>query len=661
MDLKDLKGIGKKREEALNRLDIYSVSDLYNFYPREYEDRSKKMILSKAKEENKYFFRWKIESKLYFKRFGKYNLTYLYASERDEKIKIIYFNDRFTPTKLEMGKIYNFYTKVQRKNGIYEAYNPLFSNIEDKETIGSIIAIYPLTKSLSEKQLRNFIKEALKYYDRDEEIVSEDILNKFNLKSREENLKEIHFPKSVESLTKAKSQIKINDLLKDLYFLDLVKNKAYTRQDLKLNYDLESILERLDFELTKGQRRSLEEILKDSSSEKPMNRLMCGDVGSGKTIVALIAMIIFGINSYQSAMMVPTEVLAIQQYEKNKEFIESFGLRPALITSSTPNKDQIKEDLASGKIDIVIGTHALIQEDVTFKNLKFIVNDEQHRFGVMQRQILSQKGSNPNYLTMTATPIPRTLYLKIAKLLDISIIDELPKNRIPIKTEIISVNMEDLLFAKLKRSLEEKRQVYVVSNNIDGEDDYSVDNLYKTYKKVFKEYRVKKLHGKLRPAEKEKILKDFSEAKIDILISTTVIEVGIDVKNASTMVIYNADMFGLSTLHQLRGRVGRGPYESFCYLVSTREKQSKKLEVLKKNNDGFEIAKYDLQMRGGGKVLSTIQHGKNLENVDYLSMTKKEIDKTFEIYTYTKENNFDGVNFDYIKRYFDLDRRIILN
>lgn len=661
MDLKDLKGIGPKKEEALSRLGIYSVSDLYNFYPREYEDRSKKMILPKAKKGVKYFFRWKIESKLYYNRFGKYSLTYLYASEKNQKIKIIYFNDRFTPANLQIGKTYNFFTKVERKNEIYEAYNPIFSKLDDTETIGSIVAIYPLTKSLSLKQLRNFIKEAIKHYDWNEEVISDTLLKKFSLNNRVDNLEAIHFPKSIESLNESKSQIKINDLLKELYFLDLVKNKKYESQDLKLTYDLDNILQKLDFDLTRGQRRSLEEILKDVGSQKPMNRLMCGDVGSGKTIVALLVMIIFSINGYQSAMMVPTEVLAIQQYEKNKDFIESFGIKVELITSSTKNKEEIKAELENGEIDIIIGTHALIQEDVSFRNLKFIVNDEQHRFGVMQRQNFAQKGNNPNYLTMTATPIPRTLYLKIAKLLDISVIDELPKNRIPISTEIVSTTMEESLFVKLRQSLEEKRQVYVVSNNIDGEDDYSVDNLYKLYKKVFSDFTVSKLHGKLKPIEKENILKDFSQGSIDILISTTVIEVGIDVKNASTMVIYNADMFGLSTLHQLRGRVGRGPYKSFCYLMSNRERPSKKLEVLKKTNDGFEVAKYDLEMRGGGKILSTIQHGKNLDNVDYLSMTKKEIDKAFEIYTYTKEVNFDGVNLDYIKKYFDLDRRIILN
>ncbi|MDD7305924.1 MAG: ATP-dependent DNA helicase RecG [Peptoniphilaceae bacterium] len=661
MDLKDLKGIGKKREEALNKLDIYTISDLYNYYPREYEDRSKKMILPKAREDIKYFFRWKIESKLYYHRSGSYQLSYLYASEKKEKIKIIYFNDKFTPQKLLIGKTYNFYCKIVRKNGFYEAYNPIFSELDDKKTIGSIIALYPLTKGLNLKTLRKLIQESLKYYDKNEEVIDKETLEYFKLNKREENLNQIHFPKTIKDLKKAKSQIKINDLLKDLYFLDLVKNQKYTKQSLKLSYNLPEILNKLDFALTRGQKRSLLEILKDSLSEKPMNRLLCGDVGSGKTIVAILTMIIFAINGYQSAMMVPTEVLAIQQFEKNKDFIESFGLKVSLITSSSKDKKTLKDFLADGKIDIIIGTHALIQEDVSFKNLKLVVNDEQHRFGVMQRQKLAQKGINPNYLTMTATPIPRTLYLKIAKLLDISIIDELPKNRLPIETEIISNTMEETLFEKLFENLRNKRQIYVVSNNIDGEDRYSVENLYKKYKKVFRDYRIEKLHGKLNPNEKEQILKDFSKGIIDILITTTVIEVGIDVKNASVMVIYNASMFGLSTLHQLRGRVGRGPYKSYCYLVSNKESPSKKLEILKKSNDGFEIAKYDLEMRGGGKILSTIQHGKNLENIDYLSMTKEEIDKAFEIYFYTKENNFCGVNFNYIKKYFNLDRGIILN
>ena len=406
---------------------------------------------------------------------------------------------------------------------------------------------------------------------------------------------------------------------------------------------------------------SLKEILADANKKVLMNRLLIGDVGSGKTIVAILAMIVFAKNGYQAAMMVPTEVLAIQQYEKNLSLIEGFDLKFALLTGSSKNKDAIKAKLNNGEIDIVIGTHALIQEDVSFKDLRFVVNDEQHRFGVGQRQALGQKGTKVNYLTMTATPIPRTISIRISKILDLSMINELPKGRKPITTKIVSEVMEKALFDQINHNLQAGRQVYVVSNNIDADDKNSVENLYKRYKKIFKSKNVKKLHGNMKAKEKDKTLKDFADGKIDILISTTVIEVGIDVANANTMVIYNANHFGLSSLHQLRGRVGRGVYDSFCYLVSKNVDNNSKLNILVNNENGFDIAKKDFDLRGGGKILSAIQHGRNISKIEFLNMSKEEIEKSFEIFDYLKANNFDGVNFTYIEKFFEIDRRIILN
>ena len=392
-----------------------------------------------------------------------------------------------------------------------------------------------------------------------------------------------------------------------------------------------------------------------------MNRLLIGDVGSGKTIIAIIAMIVLGQNGYQSAMMVPTEVLAIQQFEKNLDLIESFGLKAQVLTGSSKDKDKIKKDLADGRIDIIIGTHALIQEDVIFKNLKLVINDEQHRFGVNQRQELGLKAEGVNYLSMTATPIPRTISLRLAKILDLSMITELPKGRKPITTKIIAQSMEKILFEEIEANLSQGRQVYIVSNNIDSDDKNSVENLYKRYKKVFKSKIVKKLHGDMKGSDKYKTLKDFADGKIDILISTTVIEVGIDVANANTMVIYNANHFGLSSLHQLRGRVGRGSYDSYCYLISKNVDNNSKLNILVGNENGFDIAKKDYDLRGGGKILSAIQHGRNLNQIEYLSMSQNEVDKSFEILDYIKANDYKDVNFSYIEKFFKEDKRIILN
>lgn len=660
-DVTSLRGIGPKKAKALSRLDIYTVSDLYTFYPREYEDRRFKSSVLKASPTRSYYFEWKAISKPYVKRAKNTIISYMYFAEGDfKKIRVVWFNDKFSIRQIKLNSTYKFYTKVSYKNGYYEAVNPIFENL-DGDSIGGIYSIYPLTSGISQKNITSFIREALKNIDSGEEILSNQLKEKFNLLDREKALKEIHFPSELDSLIKAKSDIKIIDLLKELIFLDYVARTQISKQNIKLCYDLNDILSKLNFSLTRSQLKSLKEILEDSNKETSMNRLLIGDVGSGKTIVALICMLVFALNSYQSAMMVPTEVLAIQQYEKYKDFMEKFGVKLALLTGSSKNKDDIKSRLKNGTIDMIIGTHALIEEDVEFKNLRLVVNDEQHRFGVRQRQELAKKGINTNYLTMTATPIPRTLSLRINKILDLSIINELPKGRAEIYTSIVKEEHQEILFNRIKDNLSNGRQVYVVTTNIDSEDTNSVENLYKKYKKIFKSYKVERLHGNLKSSVKEDILNKFNNHEIDILISTTVIEVGIDVENANTMVIYNSNNFGLSQLHQLRGRVGRGKYDSYCYLVTKDNNPNSKLKILVDSNDGFAISKKDYELRGGGKILSLIQHGKNLSEIEYLNMTEEETNKTFEIFDYLKKNSYKGVNLEFIKDYFDEDKDIILN
>lgn len=656
-----MKGIGPKKAKALSKLDIYTVRDLYSYYPREYEDRRIKASVLKASPTRSYYFEWKAISKVYVKRLKNMTVSYMYFAEGDfKKIRVIWFNDRFSIRKIRLNETYKFYTKVAYKNGYYESVNPIFENL-DGDMIGAIYSIYPLTSGISQKNLNAFIKEALKEFDVREDILSKSLKERFNLMDREKALKEVHFPSDLQTLFKAKTDIKIGDLLKELIFLDHLGKLQRNKQEISLKYDLKEILAKLSFSLTRSQLSSLKEILEDSDKDISMNRLLIGDVGSGKTIVAMVSMLVFGLNSYQAAMMVPTEVLAIQQYEKYKDFIGGFGLKLALLTGSSKNKEEIKEGLRDGTIDMAVGTHALIEEDVKFRNLRLVVNDEQHRFGVRQRQELAKKGIDANYLTMTATPIPRTLSLRINKMLDLSIINELPKGRASVITSIVNEDHQEFLFENIKEGLKAGRQVYVVSNNIDAEDTNSVENLYKKYKKIFKTHRVEKLHGKLKASLKEEILKKFNNHEIDILISTTVIEVGIDVANANTMVIYNSNNFGLSQLHQLRGRVGRGEYDSYCYLVSKDVNPKSKLKILVDSNDGFEISQKDYELRGGGKILSLIQHGKNLSEIEFLNMTEEETNKTFEIFDYLKENSYKGVNLEFIRDYFDEDKDIILN
>lgn len=660
-DITEIKGIGPKKASALNRLGIYTISDLYSFYPREYEDRRNKTSVLKAQENRSYYFEWKAISKAYVKRFGKTTVSYMYFAEGDfKKIRVVWFNDRFSIRKIRLNHTYKFFTKIEYKNGYYEAINPLFEDL-DGEEIGGIYSIYPLTSGITQKNLSSFIKESLKYFDSDDEILSNENLDKYKIISRRDALREVHFPTSIESLFKAKEDIKIVDLLRELIFLDYASKMQKTNQDIKLAYDLNKILSKLDFPLTRSQKKSLIEILEDSNKKISMNRLLIGDVGSGKTIVAILAMIVFGINGYQSAMMVPTEVLAIQQFEKYKDFVGAFGVNISLLTSSTKDKEEVKKGISDGTIDMVIGTHALIEDDVNFKNLRLVVNDEQHRFGVKQRQSLAKKGIGTNYLTMTATPIPRTMSLRINKMLDLSVINELPKGRAEVKTDIVMEDHQEILFENIGHNLKAGRQVYVVTTNIDSEDTNSVENLYKKYKSLYKNYKVEKLHGKLKASLKEEILKKFANKEIDILISTTVIEVGIDVANANTMVIYNANNFGLSQLHQLRGRVGRGEFESYCYLISKDTDVNARLKTLVDSNDGFVISQKDYEIRGGGKILSLIQHGKNLSQIEYLNMTEEETDKTFYIFDKLKENKFQGVNLAYIREFFKDDKDIILN
>ncbi len=662
MELTDLKGIGPKKKDLLAKIGIHGVSDLYNYYPTSFEDRRKRGVIPNVREDVKYYFIWQIVGRLYQNRTKNGFISYIYAIEPDtnEKVKIIYFNDRFTPTKFKNGETYKFFSKVKFGNGTFEAINPMTCDLDD-DNIGSIIPIYPLTNGLSQKNISNFIGEALKNYEKDEEIFGKTILDNFKFASKYDNLLEIHKPSDIDKLMKAKSELKVLDFAKELVYIDYIGKRYEKNQDLGLLYNLDDILAHIGFDLTRSQLIALKEILSDCSSNLVMNRLLIGDVGSGKTIIAIIAMIVFGLNSYQSAMMVPTEVLAIQQFEKNLDLIESFGLKAQVLTGSSKDKDKIKKDLADGRIDIIIGTHALIQEDVIFKNLKLVINDEQHRFGVNQRQELGLKADGVNYLSMTATPIPRTISLRLAKILDLSMITELPKGRKPITTKIIAQSMEKILFEEIDANLSQGRQVYIVSNNIDSDDKNSVENLYKRYKKVFKSKIVKKLHGDMKASDKDKTLKDFADGKIDILISTTVIEVGIDVANANTMVIYNANHFGLSSLHQLRGRVGRGSYDSYCYLISKNVDNNSKLNILVGNENGFDIAKKDYDLRGGGKILSAIQHGRNLNQIEYLSMSQNEVDKSFEILDYIKANEYKDVNFSYIEKFFKEDKRIILN
>lgn len=490
-----------------------------------------------------------------------------------------------------------------------------------KNNTGKIIPIYPLTYKLSQNTIRKIIENGLKEInEKIEETIPEYLLKEYNLIGLQEAINKIHFPNDFSEFNIARKRLVFEELLgMQLALLALKNNYVTDTKGIKFQAQakMSDIINILPFNLTKAQLRVLEEIDADMESEKPMNRLLQGDVGSGKTIVALIAAYKAVKSGYQAAIMAPTAILASQHLESFEEILKDQGIKCELLISSVTKKkkEEILERLANGDIDILIGTHAILEENVIFKKLGLVVTDEQHRFGVKQRTTIVEKGEHPDVIVMTATPIPRTLALILYGDLDISIIDELPPNRKKIDTFAVRKNMEARVNNFVKEQIKEGRQAYIVCPLVEENEEMnlkSVTELAKIYKEeTFKEFRVEYLHGKMKAKEKDAIMNDFKDGKIDILISTTVIEVGVNVPNASIMVVENAERFGLAQLHQLRGRVGRGEYKSYCILKfeGNSETTRERMKVMVDTNDGFIISEKDLELRGSGDFFGTEQHG----------------------------------------------------
>lgn len=499
--------------------------------------------------------------------------------------------------------------------------SPVFDEETKNKNTGKIIPIYPLTYNLSQNVLRGIIENAITLVNNSlPETLPKYILDEYKLLGINESIHKIHFPENFDEFEKARKRLVFEELLGMQLALLNLKNK-YEADTNGIQFDknvkMSDVINVLPFKLTKAQLRVLEEIDKDMESNKNMNRLLQGDVGSGKTAVSIIASYKAVKCGYQVAIMAPTAILASQHLESFKEILDQFGIRCELLISSITKKkkEEILEKLRNGEIDILIGTHALLEENVVFKNLGFVVTDEQHRFGVKQRTTIVEKGQNPDVLVMTATPIPRTLALILYGDLDISIIDELPPNRKKIDTFAVTKGMEERVNNFIKKQVDEGRQAYIVCPLVEENEEMnlkSVTALAEKYKnEVFKDYRVEYLHGKMKNKEKDEIMERFKNGDIDILISTTVIEVGVNVPNASLMVVENAERFGLAQLHQLRGRVGRGEYQSYCILKyqGNSDVIRKRMKVMTDTNDGFIISEKDLELRGSGEFFGTRQHG----------------------------------------------------
>lgn len=617
-DITYLKGVGPKRAELYNKLGVNTVYDLLNHFPRGYLDFSAPVsIADAAANPNEYSaVRGKVVKKLPEARIRK-GLSIYKAVFTDDvnDLTIVIYNSEFAFKQLETYSEYILYGKITGNLVRYEMTNPLIIPIDSPDKIQPV---YSLTEGLTQPLLRKTMHTALESFNKEiYEPLPKKIMEKYSLCSYNYALENIHFPKDSHSCETAKRRLVFDELLTLQLGMYVLKSRSQSTTGCVMkNYALDEFYKSLPFELTEGQKDAVNDCISDMCKPSPMNRLVQGDVGSGKTAVAAGAAFFAYKNGFQTALMAPTEILAVQHYETLCGFLEPLGVKVALLTGSlTPKqKAELKGKILGGDYSVVVGTHALVQQTTEFKKLGLVITDEQHRFGVEQRAALAKKGQNPHKLVMSATPIPRTLALMIYGDLDISILKELPKGRQPVETYAVTGKLRERAFGFVKDRLDEGRQGYIVCPMID-ESEMELQDVKSYAKKLregaFKSYKIGLLHGKLSPAEKEQVMSDFKEHKTDLLVSTTVIEVGVDVPNSAVMVIENADRFGLSQLHQLRGRVGRGKYKSFCILITDNvsEESRKRLKILSKIHDGFKISEEDLKLRGPGDFFGSRQHG----------------------------------------------------
>lgn len=621
-DVKYVKTVGPNRVRLLNKLNIYTLKDLIEYYPRDYEDRSKPKNLYECIDGEEVLIEAMATGRINEMHKGRMTISRLIVKDQTGTCYITWFNQGYLRDKFQPGRMYRFFGKISNKNGRLEMNSPVYDEIDQSKNTGKIIPIYPLTFELKQNTLRRIIENGLlEVKGQLPETLPEYILKENNLWDINNTIERIHFPIEFSDFNKARERLVFEELLTmQLALLKLKNNYEHETDGIQFSKDvhMSNVINMLPFRLTKAQLRVLEEIDRDMESNKPMNRLLQGDVGSGKTVVAMIAAYKAVKSGYQATIMAPTAILASQHLESFKGILDELGIRTELLISNVTKKKkaEILEKLQSGEIDVLIGTHAILEENVVFKNLGLVVTDEQHRFGVKQRSTIAAKGQNPDIIAMSATPIPRTLALILYGDLDISIIDELPPNRKKIETFAVRKNMEERVNNFIKKQIAEGRQAYIVcplvEENEDMEGLQSVVELAEKYQKeTFSEYKVAYLHGKMKPKEKDEIMQRFKDGEIQILIATTVIEVGVNVPNASIMVVENAERFGLAQLHQLRGRVGRGEYQSYCILKyeGNGETIRQRMKVMCDTNDGFIISEKDLELRGSGDFFGTEQHG----------------------------------------------------
>ena len=632
-NIKFLNKVGETTAKRLNKIGIKTIEDLLYFFPFRYEDYSQTKKIVDIKDGERINVSGQIEmiqSKKSSRK--KISITEALVSDETGSIKIIWFNQSFITKNLKIGDQVSLSGKVEDNYGALVMKSPTYEKISGAKNIHTqgLVPIYHSTANISQKQIRFLINVVIKYSKLIEDIIPEKILDELELEKIEKSIHKIHFPKNEKEIDSAQKRLAFDELfiiqLRSLILRQSLLNKKANKLKF-FEKETKEFVENLDFDLTNAQRKTSWEIINDINNASPMSRLLEGDVGSGKTVVASIAILNSYLNKKQSAFMVPTEILAQQHFQTLLKLFKNTNISIALLTSSKNllnneviSKKELLEKIKNGEIDLIIGTHSLIQKSIKYNNLSFVIIDEQHRFGVEQRKMLLEKSGlasnfSPHFLSMTATPIPRSLALSIYGDLNISIIDEMPKNRLAIITKVVPKKKEKDLYNFIKKEIKKGRQAFVVCPLIDISDKLGLKSVIEEYEKlskdIFPNLKIEILHGKLKSDEKKKIMQKFSENKINILISTSVIEVGIDIPNASIMLIEGADRFGLSQLHQFRGRVGRSIYQSYCFLSSdsNSDKVKERLEAMEKYNNGFDLSKIDLEMRGPGEFYGTDQKG----------------------------------------------------
>ena len=620
-DVKYVKTVGPNRVKLLNKLKINTLKDLITYYPRDYEDRSKPKNLYECADGEEVLIEAMATGRISEMRKGRMVISKLTVKDQTGTCYITWFNQGYLRDKFQPGRMYRFFGKISVKGSRFEMNSPVYDEIDESKNTGKIIPIYPLTYELKQSILRRIIENGLaEVKGQLPETLPEYILKENNLWDINSTIERIHFPHEFSDFNKARERLVFEELLTmQLALLKLKNNYEHDTNGIQFDKDVKmsDVINILPFKLTKAQLRVLEEIDRDMESGKPMNRLLQGDVGSGKTVIAMIAAYKAVKSGCQAAILAPTAILASQHLESFQGILDKLGIRSALLISSVTKKkkEELLEKLKNGEIDVLIGTHAILEENVLFKKLGLVVTDEQHRFGVKQRSTIASKSQNPDVIAMSATPIPRTLALILYGDLDISIIDELPPNRKKIETLAVRKNMEERVNAFIAKQIDEGRQAYIVCPLVEENEEMglkSVIELAEKYQQeTFSNYKVAYLHGKMKAKEKDEIMQKFKDGEIQILIATTVIEVGVNVPNASIMVVENAERFGLAQLHQLRGRVGRGEYQSYCILKyeGNGETVRQRMKVMCDTNDGFIISEKDLELRGSGDFFGTEQHG----------------------------------------------------